>query len=117
VQQNQFTVHVSDRSIRRVQIAMAAVQASEQTAQAAASAAQNMLDQARKSLDEALGAICDAHNEMLPEQYTLTIRPNDGTLTITDVNSTPEPMVLGLEEPTLNGKDHGLEIVPQESPS
>ena len=105
MQQRQFTVHVGERSIRRVQVAMTAVQACEQTARAVTNAAQGMLDQARKSLDEALGAVCDAHDQQLPEQYTLTIKPNDGTVTITDANATPDPMVFEVVEPTKNGAD------------
>lgn len=85
-----FTVKVSDRSMRRVQIVMAAVQAADQTAKAATEAANSMVAQARKSLDEALGSICDAHDEVLPENYTLTLRVKDDEITITD-NTVPPP--------------------------
>jgi hypothetical protein len=110
MQQKQFTVNVSERSIRRVQVAMTAVQTCEQTAQAVMATAQNMLDQARKSLDEALGAICDAHNEQLPGQYTLQIKPNDGTLTITDATETPEMVSVEVGPPP-DHEGNGLVVV------
>ena len=49
-----------------------------------------MVGQARKSLDDALGSICDAHDEILPEQYTVTLNTKDCTITLTD--ATPQPM-------------------------
>lgn len=82
-QQDQaYTLTVSERSLRRVQITVAALQAADQTAKAAAEAAQGMVAQARKSLDEALGAISDANDKTLPKEYTVKIDVNERTLTI-----------------------------------
>jgi hypothetical protein len=83
-QQHGFTMRVGDRSMRRIQITMAAMQAAQQTAQAAQQAGESMVAQARKSLDEALGALCDANNQTLPEQYSLTVRVADGEVVIID---------------------------------
>ena len=81
---DQITVQVSQRSIRRVQIAMAAMQATEQTAKAAAAATQGFVEQARRALDDALGAICDANDQRLPDQYSITVKPDEGVITIID---------------------------------
>lgn len=97
----QFTVKVSERSMRRVQVTMAAVQAAEQTAQASAQAANSMVAQARKSLDEALGAICDAHDEQLPEEYSVSLRTREAEITIT---ATPSMTGSGMY-PTLSQTD------------
>lgn len=97
-QQEPFSMVVSDRSMRRVQIVMAAMQAAEQTARAASQAAEGMVAQARKSLDEALGSICDANDQTLPEQYSLTIRVAQGLIIITDTNADIPPPV---QEPGL----------------
>lgn len=80
-----ITIKVSERTMRRVQITMAAMQGVEQTAQATAQAAQNMVAQARKSLDEALGTICDAHDEVLPSEYRLSVNLAESTLTIAEM--------------------------------
>jgi hypothetical protein len=93
-QQKSFSMRVSDRSMRRLQITMAAMQAAEQTAQAMTSAGEGMVAQARKSLDEALGALCDANEQTLPEQYSLTVRVEDRQVIILDTaidNPGPEP--------------------------
>lgn len=114
-QQQPFSMSVSDRSMRRVQVVMAAMQAAEQTARAATTAAEGMVAQARKSLDEALGAICDAHDQTLPDEYSLTIRVADGLVIITDQAAPPvEAPTLHAVEPSpprdpdipLNGKAH-----------
>jgi len=113
-QPGSFTMHVSERTMRRVQIAMTAMQATEQTAKAAADAAQSMTDQARRSLDEALGAVCDAHDEQLPTEYTLSVRPKDGTITISDNNQQGMPVSFPTA-PDLavvaNGQDHASALV------
>ena len=93
-QQKSFSMRVSDRSMRRLQITMAAMQAAEQTAQAMTSAGEGMVAQARKSLDEALGALCDANEQTLPEQYSLTVRVEDRQVIVLDStidNPGPEP--------------------------
>jgi hypothetical protein len=103
----QFTMQVSDRSLRRVQISMAAVQAADQTAQAALQALQNMVGQARKGLDDALGAICDANDQTLPADYTLTVNQAAGSITIsTDVQPAGVTMLPPLEGQT-NGQANG----------
>lgn len=85
-QQKSFSMRVSDRSMRRLQITMAAMQAAEQTAQAMTSAGEGMVAQARKSLDEALGALCDANEQILPEEYSLTVRVDDRQVIILDTS-------------------------------
>jgi hypothetical protein len=103
----QFTMQVSDRSLRRVQITMAAVQAADQTAQAALQALQGMVAQARKGLDDALGAICDANDEALPSEYTLTINQAAGTITITSDAPTGPTMLPPLEPDQAAGHANG----------
>lgn len=103
-----FTVKVSDRSMRRVQIVMAAVQASEQTAQAAAEAAQSMVAQARKSLDEALGSICDAHDEVLPDEYSVTLKTKENEITVTPRQDPPTGTLLFPPTDAQNGTGQSL---------
>lgn len=79
-----ITIKVSERSMRRVQIIMAAYQACQQTAAAVNQSAAGMVEQARKSVDEALGAICDAHDESLPEEYNVSLNLKDSTVTISE---------------------------------
>lgn len=122
MQQQSFTVSVGDRSMRRVQIAMAAYQAAEQTAKAMAQAGEGMVAQARKSMDEALGAICDSHNESLPEQYSISLRPGDGTITVTDMApmaaepALPGPPPPGEAEANRNGNLHAVEALADATP-
>lgn len=96
---NPITLTISDRSLRRVQLVMAAYQSAEQTANATIQAAQGVVAQARKSLDEALGAICDAHDEALPEEYNVALNPRENKLTLTDLKQ-PLDMILGSTLPT-----------------
>jgi hypothetical protein len=115
-----FTVKLSDRSMRRVQITLAAMQTADQTARAVAEAANSMVAQARKSLDEALGAICDAHDQQLPEEYSISLRVNDGEITINDVQpaqgSLLYPPQQGMPLDMLNGT-HPPSLAPEASPS
>jgi len=72
-----------------------------------------MADQARRSLDEALGSVCDAHDEQLPTEYTLSVRPKDGTITISDNNyrgPVSMPTVPDLAV-VANGQDHASALV------
>jgi lipopolysaccharide biosynthesis regulator YciM len=90
-----FTMSISDRSLRRVQISMAAVQAADQTAQAAVQALQSMVAQAHKGLDDALGAICDANDQVLPDEYTVTLNQAQSTVTISDAAAAAIGTLLG----------------------
>jgi ABC-type transporter Mla subunit MlaD len=107
-----FTMKVSDRSLRRVQLTMTALQAADQTAKAAVETMQGVVAGARKSLDEALAAICDAHDQTLPTEYTVSLDQANLTVTIsegdatgaTGVPSEPEPAEV-LPVPA-NGVDH-----------
>lgn len=106
--QQKFEVQVSERSMRRVQIIMAAVQTAEQTSKAVSQTAEGIVQQARQQLTDALGTICEAHDETMPDQYTIGVDIKTNTITITD-NTPPtlmSPLPFVDPDAKANGQDH-----------
>ena len=104
-----FTMQVSERSLRRVQITMTALQAADLTAKAAIETMQSVVQQQRRSLDEALAAICDAHDQTLPQDYTVSLDQAANTVTISqgDATAAPsEPETPQVPPVPVNGVDH-----------
>jgi len=118
MQQEPFTMQVSERSLRRVQVSVAALQVADQMAKATMETLQQMVGQARKSLDEALGAICDANDQTLPPEYTVSLNQASNTVTIAPesrsgaeemgVSIMPGPAPVPVPEPS-NGEVHAVE--------
>jgi hypothetical protein len=70
---------------------------------------QSVVGTARKSLDEALAAICDAHDQTLPAEYTVSLDQNNLTVTISEGDATSAqdapPDAVAVPVPA-NGVDH-----------
>jgi len=113
--QQQFEVQVSERSMRRVQIIMAAVQTAEQMSKAVTQTAEGIVQQARQQLTDALGTICEAHDEVMPTQYTIGVDVKTNTITITD--NTPPTLISPLPflDPDANPNGQGHASAPVEA--
>jgi hypothetical protein len=76
-----FTLEVSDRSMRRVQVSLAGLNAAQQALQAV----QGVAAGAKNSLDEAMGSLADAAGMDLPAEYNLRLDLKAQTITVSPI--------------------------------